>query len=74
MPKIDESKVTDGDIEWAERVHKAVVGLAAIAECNAEACDPDWMGMQYSLENLADICKSIVADFRQRLGKEGGAK
>ena len=61
------NQLNETDVEWAERVHKIVEGLAATAGCQAEACETEWLAMEYSLESLADICKSIVDDFKSRM-------
>ena len=59
----------ESDIEWAERVRRAVDGIAAMAQCHSEACDPEWLAMEYALDDLAAICKEIVKDMEKRLDR-----
>jgi hypothetical protein len=71
----DPKLLTDEDIRWAKIAKRSVDGLAAIAEAHAEACDKEWMGMQYLLEDLRETIDTIVQDFASRLDlrrTEGG--
>ena len=70
MKKDDESKINSEDIRWMELVLRTIDGLAAQAEMQDEACDPEWMAMQYGLESARDILKEQINDFKQRIKNE----
>lgn len=55
------------DLRWLELIQDIANGLRAQAEIQAEACEVEWMAMQYSLESLGDVIKSCVDDYKERL-------
>lgn len=69
MKDPDKSKVNSEDIRWTELILRMIDGLAAQAEVQAEACDPEWMAMQYGLESARNMLKEQIADFKQRMEK-----
>ncbi len=66
------NQLTAEDIHWAETVRRAVDGLAAIADANADGCATEWLAMVYGLESVRHILDDTLKDYEERI--EGGAK